>query len=295
MNGRDFLSTDPVRYAAAAVSDVVSKRASNEDAFGLSAEDGIYLVCDGMGGAAAGEIASSMAVDEVLRRLSQPAVAGPEATPVPLENRIVEVVREANQTIFSRAQSDPQLNGMGTTLVGVATQGRRVLVFNVGDSRCYRMRKTILEASSEAKTEESAPQQTIPEQSGPQQTITEPPLSAPRKLLQISLDHSLVEEQVRMGHMTHEEAQHSNYRNVITRALGTQPVVEPDVFELEAAPGDIFLLCSDGLSGEITDTQMESMLEADLPLNELCARLVDAANHAGGHDNITCLLVRAEG
>ena len=98
-----------------------------------------------------------------------------------------------------------------------------------------------------------------------------------------------------MGRMTHDEALHSNYRNVITRALGTQPVVEPDIFELEAEPGDIFLLCSDGLTGEVTDEQIESMLAADLPLDELCAALVDAANQAGGHDNITCLLVRAEG
>jgi protein phosphatase len=110
---------------------------------------------------------------------------------------------------------------------------------------------------------------------------------------QISLDHSLVEEQVRMGRMTHAEALRSPMRNIITRALGTQPTVEPELFELEAEAGDIFLLCSDGLTGEIADAEIESILANDLPLDQLCASLVDAANEAGGHDNITCLLVRA--
>lgn len=249
------MTTDVVRYTSAAVSDVGSKRPSNEDAFGSSAADGVYVVCDGMGGAAAGEIASSMAVKEVLQRL----IGRSETNP--LVDLIDEAIFAANQAIYSRSQSNSQLNGMGTTLVGLVTEGRRVLVFNVGDSRCYRL------------SNESAEQ---------------------RRLEQISLDHSLVEEQVRMGRMTHEEAKHSAYRNVITRALGTQAAVEPDLFELESVPGEIFLLCSDGLTGEIGDAQIESILTADLHLDELCARLVEAANRAGGHDNITCLLVRAE-
>lgn len=248
--GRDFLSTSDLRYAVVAVSDCGSKRPSNEDAFGISAEHGVYVVCDGMGGAAAGEIASSLAVDEMLRLLSSRDSA------TPLEEAVEEAIRATNEAIHSRAQRNLRLNGMGTTLVGLVAEGRRVLVFNVGDSRCYRMHDS---------------------------TLT-----------QISQDHSLVEEQVRMGRMTHEEALHSNYRNVITRALGTQPSVEPDLFELEAGPGDIFLLCSDGLTGEVSDPEIESILAADQPLGELCSRLVDAANQAGGHDNITCLLVRAE-
>jgi protein phosphatase len=142
----------------------------------------------------------------------------------------------------------------------------------------------------ESELDQSQPEETEPE-------LNEPELNGPEpaKLEQISLDHSLVEEQVRMGRMTHADALRSQYRNVITRALGTQPSVAPDLFELEAEPGDVFLLCSDGLTGEISDELIESMLEADLPLDEHCARLVDAANKAGGHDNITCMLVRAEG
>jgi protein phosphatase len=168
---------------------------------------------------------------------------------------------------------------MGTTLVGLVVDGSRVLVFNVGDSRCYIMRCLCNDPSA---AEPDSPDQA-------EDCINK------CRLHQISLDHSLVEEQVRMGRMTHEEALHANYRNVITRALGTQPTVEPDIFELQALPGDIFLLCSDGLTGEISDELIESILALELPLNELCARLIEAANRAGGHDNITCTLVRAEG
>jgi len=245
------LSKTNVRYAVAALTDCGSKRPSNEDAFGYSAVHGVCVVCDGMGGAAAGEIASSMAVSEVLRLLGERNQAAP------LEKSIEEAIRATNEAIHSRAEHDPHLRGMGTTLAGLATKGRRVLVFNVGDSRCYRLRK--------------------------------------RKLEQISQDHSLVEEQVRMGRITPDEALRSPLRNVITRALGTQPEVEPDIFEQKAEAGDIFLLCSDGLTGEVPDAQIELLLAADLPLEQLCANLVAAANQAGGHDNITCMLVRAEG
>ena len=244
------MSKTDVRYAVAALSDCGSKRPSNEDSFGISAEHGVYIVCDGMGGAAAGEVASSLAVGEVLRLLSG------RGESEPLNEAIEEAIRAANETIHSRAEADIQLNGMGTTLVGLVTEGKRVLVFNVGDSRCYLLHK--------------------------------------RKVKQISQDHSLIEEQVRMGRITPEEALRSPLRNVITRALGTQPSVEPDIFELKAEAGDIFLLCSDGLTGEVPDPQIESLLAADLPLEEICANLVEAANHAGGHDNITCVLVRAE-
>ena len=259
--GRVLLSTAVVHYAAAALSDRGRKRPSNEDAFGFSVEHGVYVVCDGMGRAAAGEIASSLAVDEVLRLLT--SRVGDEAAP--LEQAPKEVVEQAicaaNEAIYFRAQRNPQLSGMGTTLVGLLTGERRVLVFNVGDSRCYRLRDR------------------RPDQSG---------------LEQITLDHSLVEEQVRIGRMTPAEALRSPLRNVITRALGTQSCVTPDLFELEAEPGDLFLLCSDGLTRELSDPLIESLLGLDLPLDGLCARLVNAAKKAGGQDNITCLLVRAE-
>jgi len=243
------LTSAVVHYSAAAVTDKGRKRSSNEDAFGFSVEHGVFVVCDGMGGAAAGEIASSLAVDEVLRLLT--ARAGDADLPTVAE----QAISAANATIYSRSQQNHTLNGMGTTMVSLVTEERRAWVLNVGDSRCYRLRGG--------------------------------------KLEQISLDHSLVDEQVRMGRMSTEEALRSPLRNVITRALGTQSRVSPDTFELEAKSGDLFLLCSDGLTREVPDTLIESILSADVPLNELCSRLVDAANKAGGQDNITCVLVRA--
>ena len=260
------MATAVVHYTAAAVSDRGRKRTSNEDAFAISVEHGVFLVCDGMGGAAAGEIASSLAVDEVLRMLTSRAEA------VPLVKAAQEAVLTANEAILSRSQHDQNLNGMGTTLVGLLAgtpdESPRVWIFNVGDSRCYRYR------------------------SG--------------HMAQITHDHSLVEEQIRMGRMTRAEAARSPFRNVITRVLGTQQSVTPDVIEAEVEPGDLFLLCSDGLTHELADEEIESVLNSaqselasrngagQAALESICARLIQAANKAGGNDNITCLLVRVD-
>jgi protein phosphatase len=205
-----------------------------------------------MGGAAAGEIASSLAVENVIRVFTERGTGG-EASLVDIAE---EAVNQANEAIFSRSQRNQRLSGMGTTLVGLLARENRVWVINIGDSRCYRLRN--------------------------------------RKLEQITHDHSLVEEQVRLGRMTESEALRSPLRNVITRALGTQSSVTPDIVELEADPGDLFMLCSDGLTRELNDDLIESLLSLDLPLESLCARLVNSAKKAGGHDNITCLLVRAQ-
>ena len=247
------MATAVVHYAAAAVSDRGRKRPSNEDAYGFSVEHGVFIVCDGMGGAAAGEIASSIAVDEVMGLLASRAMEQPAT----LLRAAEQAICAANDAIYSRAQRHERLSGMGTTLVALVAEESRVWVLNIGDSRCYQLRNGSLK--------------------------------------QLTLDHSLVEEQVRMGRMTHAEALRSPLRNVITRALGTQECVSPDVFELEAEPGDLFLLCSDGLTRELTDSDLQSLLGVDFPLDDLCGRLVTAANKAGGHDNITCLVVRAEG
>lgn len=243
------MATAAVHFAAAAVTDRGRKRPSNEDAFGFSVEHGVYVVCDGMGGAAAGEIASSIAVDEVLRLLTS------RAPTAPLPEVAEHAISTANHAIYSRAQRNPKLNGMGTTLVALVVEDKRAWVLNVGDSRCYRFRGGQLE--------------------------------------QLTLDHSLVEEQVRAGRMTASEALRSPLRNMITRALGTQLQVTPDCFQLEPEPGDLFLLCSDGLTRELSDAGIQSLLAADVPLQEHAAQLVEAAKNAGGNDNITCLVVRA--
>ena len=176
-----------VHYTAAALTDRGRKRPSNEDAFGYSVEHGVYVVCDGMGGAAAGEVASSSGRGEVMRLLTE----RPQTIHPPTEAE--QAVAAANQAIFSRSQRNQNLNGMGTTLVALLVEDRHAWMVNVGDSRGYRMRDS-------------------------------------HPLEQITLDHSLVEEQIRMGQMTEQEALRSPLKNVITRALGTQSVRRRRIF-----------------------------------------------------------------
>ncbi|MDE3061455.1 MAG: Stp1/IreP family PP2C-type Ser/Thr phosphatase [Acidobacteriota bacterium] len=250
--GAFIVATAVVHYMASAITDRGRKRPSNEDAFGYSDEDGVYVVCDGMGGAAAGEIASSLAVDEVLRLTDG---AGHDAESFAVPAALEQAIAAANEAIYTRSQRNQRLSGMGTTMVALAVRDAHAWVLNVGDSRCYRLRQGRLE--------------------------------------QITADHSLVEEQVRMGRMTSAEASRSPLKNVITRALGTQSRVTPDVFALEIEPGDLFLLCTDGLTRELTDKAIEAMLCNNGSLTEHCSNLVEAAKRAGGHDNVTCLLVSA--
>ena len=260
------MSSLTLQYSAAALTHRGRRRTSNEDAFGYSVEDGVYVVCDGMGGAAGGEVASTLAVEQVLRWLgefrespTQPrngsAASGTIETLVAeaVPEAVAEAIAQANTAIHTRAQRSLRLSGMGTTLVALVVDGSRLLVVNVGDSRCYRLRGNELRVCTE--------------------------------------DHSLIEEQVRMGRMTRDEAARSPLRHIITRALGTQSQVTPDVFELDPEPGDPYLLCSDGLTRELSDRRIEEILLQPGSLDERCAALVEAANRAGGQDNITCLLL----
>ncbi len=274
------MSSLTLQYSAAALTHRGRRRASNEDAFGYSVEDGIYVVCDGMGGAAGGEVASTLAVEQVLRLLAEFRESSTRATRAAGANGagaigaasegtistlvaesaseavpevIAEAIAQANTAIHSRAQRSLRLSGMGTTLVALVADGARLLAVNVGDSRCYRLREGRLRACTE--------------------------------------DHSLIEEQVRMGRMTRDEAARSPLRHIITRALGTQSQVTPDVVELDPEPGDLYLLCSDGLTRELSDERIEEILGRAGSLDERCAALVEAANRAGGQDNITCLLL----
>jgi len=237
-----------VNLEAAALTDVGQVRTSNEDAFGYCLEEGVFALCDGMGGAAAGEVASRIAVDTLINQLC--AADSHENRRKVLE----EAIASANQIVHARAEREAALHGMGTTLVAVAIGGDRALVGHVGDSRCYLYRRG--------------------------------------ELSRLTHDHSLVDEQVRLGQLTQDEADHSPLRNVITRAIGTQTSVSADIAELALEPDDILLLCSDGLTKELSDDRIEAMLADDGDLDGLCGRLIGAAKAAGGHDNVTAVLAK---
>jgi serine/threonine protein phosphatase PrpC len=231
---------------AAGISDRGRSRRANEDFFVMVPEAGAFVVCDGMGGAAAGETASHLAAETAAAAL---------ATAKRSAGAIREAVRLANSAVYERARRDRRLEGMGTTLVALSLSGNTAWVGHVGDSRCYRWRSGTLE--------------------------------------RLTQDHSLVEEQIRIGRMTREQARRSPMQNVITRAVGTRTEVVADVQEFQLQHDDVFLLASDGLTRELTDVTIAGILRADgSDLDAACANLIAAANAAGGRDNITCVLVR---
>lgn len=232
--------------AAAGLTDRGRCRRGNEDALVMRAEAGVFVVCDGMGGAAAGETASHLAAETAAAVMIQ-AGSGMSAAR--------EAVRAANTAVYERARQDRRLEGMGTTLVALSVGAEAVCVAHVGDSRCYRWRDGMLQ--------------------------------------RLTHDHSLVEEQIRIGRMTREQARRSPMQNVITRAIGTRAEVVADVQELPLQAADVYLLASDGLTRELSDAALSAILAAaGSDLQAACERMVAAANAAGGRDNITCVLVR---
>ncbi len=259
----------PFTYAS--LSHTGRVRKGNEDACAVSETDGAFIVCDGMGGAAAGEIASRLAVDTFLAHLTPPSLDSEKtprrATP---DIRLDAAIHAANQAVYQHSRKSPELRGMGTTLVALllelhesnrTPQPPSLTLAHVGDSRCYLFRAGAL-------------------------TL-------------LTHDHSLVEEQVRAGQITAFEALHHPMRNIITRAIGSAPTVEPDIRHLDPQPGDLFLLASDGLTRELSDVHLAAILQRahrnpdrTLDLNSLCRTLIDEANDAGGGDNVTVLLLQ---
>jgi len=255
------LSTALVHYSAAAASDRGRKRPSNEDAFAYSVENGVFLVCDGMGGAAAGEVASQLGVSTVLSYFSQMAAA--DAYPAferrfedcsEHANALGNAILSANRTIYQAGVADIQRSGMGTTIAAVLVRSKSVSIAHVGDSRIYLVRDAALE--------------------------------------QLTSDHSLIMERVRRGLMTIEEAAVSAMQNVITRALGAEPDVQPDVTDLEIVSSDTLLLSSDGLVRHVNDDQILEIIQNAPSLQTACDMLIEAAKTGGGSDNITCVLLQ---
>ena len=238
--------------------DVGRVRPSNEDCFGYDERLGIFVVCDGMGGHAAGEVASQVAVDTVLAFFRERAPAVEENAyleDAPVGARLLaEAVKKANDAILEYAEAHKNTSGMGTTLVAARFQKGVFSIANVGDSRIYLFREG--------------------------------------QLLQLTEDHSLVMEQVRRGMITLEQAKRSTAQNIITRALGTDESTLPDLGEFPAQAGDILVLTTDGVLRHVEDESIRSILLQLPSLDAACNTLIDAANDGGGEDNATCVLIR---
>jgi serine/threonine protein phosphatase PrpC len=245
-----------IRYAAK--TDPGLKRNHNEDYFSLIEEEQLFLVADGMGGHACGEVASKMAAD-VVREFYGRSRDDDATWPFKmdrqlsyLENRLVVGIKLANQRIFDAANRDPRLKGMGTTVVIGQIAGEKFYIAHVGDSRCYRVR------SGQVK--------------------------------QMTRDHSLLEDyKDARPDMSDEEQKKFPHKNVITRALGMRELVQVDVSAEEVQDGDVFLLCSDGLSGMLDDKRIGDVVTKAGDLETAVASLIEGANQAGGNDNITVL------
>lgn len=239
-----------------ALTDTGRVRANNEDAIAVDPELGFAILADGMGGYNGGEVASGMAI--ALLRASFGrwlAHAGPLAPVRSICLALQVGTDEANSAILEAGSANPQLLGMGTTLVLAVLGSERVVVGHIGDSRCYRLRRG--------------------------------------KLDQLTRDHSLMQDQLDAGLITPQQAALSPHRNLVTRALGIERTVELEVNEFPVAPGDLYLLCSDGLSEMIQDTEIQRILLQNDTLPNTAALLVAAANDNGGRDNISVVLARS--
>jgi serine/threonine protein phosphatase PrpC len=241
--------------------DVGCVRANNEDNFGYDLRYGIFVVCDGMGGQAAGEVASKLGVDVLLGYFRSAAQAGEHQQPGKPEDglsadgaSLASAIRMANRTIYEAGKQQEARAGMGSTMVAALVKGHALSIGNVGDSRIYLMRQGTIQ--------------------------------------QLTQDHSLVMEQVRRGYITREQAERSEMQNIILKALGSEQTVDPDVEDLVALTGDVLLMSSDGLTKYLRDEEILQVVSAAGTLDRACDALIEAARERGGDDNITCLLLR---
>jgi PPM family protein phosphatase len=252
-----------VRIASGGVTDVGRVRSNNEDCYKIVEPLNLYVLSDGMGGEAHGEIASAMAVETVVKHCLDFA-ANPAAKVIGAvqpnwsawTKRLSTAVHLANRNIFKSAEENPEQHGMGATLTAVWINGAKLSIAHVGDSRAYLLRGG--------------------------------------SLLQLTRDHSLVAEQVRRGILTSAEAEESDMQSVLLRALGAQAEIEVDAEEHTLFPRDMLLLCSDGLTRMVTEPEIAGTLQSESDLVRAAEKLVEMANDRGGPDNITVIIVRLE-
>lgn len=232
-------------------------RDNNEDAVAFDPSTGLCLLADGMGGYNAGEVASGMATVFIKSEMSRwLSQAGRQANTKEVKRAMEICVQNANHSIFNAANSNPQYAGMGTTLVVGVFQVGRLMLGHIGDSRCYRLRGT--------------------------------------EFQQLTKDHSLLQEQIDAGLITPEQALTSANRNLLTRALGVEDVVLLDVTEHRVEAGDIYMMCSDGLSDMVRDIGIAEVMLASTSLEQKAKQLIAAANAEGGRDNISVVLIDAK-
>lgn len=236
-------------------------RSHNEDSIASVADKGLVVLADGMGGYNAGEVASGMATTVLTTELRQlledhaPHEVDPQTGQKAALKMLQQQIAKANASIYQAAQSQPQYAGMGTTLVVALFYDNKVMVAHIGDSRLYRMRGD--------------------------------------EFSQVSKDHSLLQEQMDAGMLTKEQAKLSSNKNLVTKALGIDPAVEPEIHEYDTQPGDIYLLCSDGLSDMVSDEDIGMTLQAlGANLNLAAQQLVQMANDNGGRDNVSVILIK---
>jgi protein phosphatase len=241
-----------VHFTCAARTDIGIVRSGNEDNYLMLADRGIFIVADGMGGHAAGEVASEMAVQIVAKELgSLRGLSDGEAAA-----RMRSAIRKANAAIFDRTLAEHDKRGMGTTTTVMVLFSRRYLIGQVGDSRAYLLREG--------------------------------------NLLQLTKDHSYVQEQVDAGLLTPEQARTHPYSNVITRCVGANEDVAPDVYFGNLEQGDVVLLASDGLTGMLEDGQIATIMSAEENPEGAVNKMIADANRRGGLDNITAIVVRVD-
>ena len=243
------------------VSDVGRVRTNNEDSYRILDSLNLYVLSDGMGGEAHGEVASALAVETIVKYCTDSKqdsdvtlLGGTSDNFGEKTKRLQCAVRQANLSIYESAQKNPAQRGMGATVTTVWASGDRLSVAHVGDSRAYLLRMGNLQ--------------------------------------QLTSDHSLVAEQVRRGIITPQQAEESEMQSVLLRALGAHPDVEVDVDEVGIFSGDVLLLCSDGLSRMVTEPEIAGTLQAETRPTTAAQKLVDLANERGGLDNVTVIVVR---
>ena len=248
----------PLTIELSAAVDPGRARSNNEDSVALDNDVALAVLADGMGGYNAGEVASNMATSFIRTELGRwLREAQSHASDAEVRRAMDICVDNANRAIFNAANSNPQYAGMGTTLVVAVFRENRLLVGHVGDSRAYRLRAG--------------------------------------RLQQITRDHSLLQEQIDAGLITPEQAAFSANKNLVTRAVGVEDTVLLETHQHDVQPGDVYLMCSDGLSDMLDDAAIGQVLQAHDSLTASCQALIDAANDAGGKDNISVVLVRASG